>query len=99
MGPFASNADDVSVKGPGVGVGLGVSAGIVGLGGLVGGEGLGLDGTADCGALPDSPKAWGLAVPPVEPVHAPTARAATATRTLRARRRRAREAFMGARRG
>jgi hypothetical protein len=82
-----------------VGGGLCVSGGIVGLGGLIGGEGVGLDGTADCGAVPDSPNAWGLAVRPVEPVHAATARAATPTRTLRARRRRVNDAFMGARRG
>jgi hypothetical protein len=80
-------------------VGLGVSGGIVGLGGLVGVEGVVLDGSADDGALPGSPDACAAGAPPVELLQAAMARAAATARALRASRRRAGEAIMGAGRG
>jgi hypothetical protein len=77
----------------------GVSGGIVGLGGLVGVEGVVLDGSADSGELPGSPKVGAVDAPPVELLQAATATARATARTLRASRRRADEAFMGAARG
>ena len=95
IGPFASKAGDVSVKGPGVGVGLGEggSAEVTAVSVAV------AVGVADGNAGPDSPKACGEEAPPLEPLQAASAKVAPTATTVHARRRRADEAIMGARRG